>query len=216
MRAYIYCTKAKPYLYKTKDTTYPAYPIGYHTDMDLKLKLSNTNELAYLNGKIVACFDLNKVEKMGLDSNNGLVFNCGFNEESQLSLEEIVNYVGDNYYYAWHIDNLQVFDKPMELSEFTHPFVLCNNYCDNNFKKSFCKDICSHNRDRERLNVWCDRDEKWMQPFTKAPQSWCYVRDIDEELCIIISIKPQWVEKILNGKKTIEVRKTCPREFKEV
>ena len=27
---------------------------------------------------------------------------------------------------------------------------------------------------------------------------------------ILMSVQPQWVEKILNGKKTIEVRKTAP------
>lgn len=27
---------------------------------------------------------------------------------------------------------------------------------------------------------------------------------------ILISIQPQWVEKILNGEKTIEIRKTKP------
>ena len=30
---------------------------------------------------------------------------------------------------------------------------------------------------------------------------------------ILISIKPKWVAKILNGEKTIEIRKTAPREF---
>lgn len=29
---------------------------------------------------------------------------------------------------------------------------------------------------------------------------------------VLISIKPQWCEKIANGKKTIEVRKTAPKE----
>ena len=28
---------------------------------------------------------------------------------------------------------------------------------------------------------------------------------------ILISIKPKWVEKILNGEKTIEIRKTMPK-----
>lgn len=28
---------------------------------------------------------------------------------------------------------------------------------------------------------------------------------------IMISIQPQWVEKILNGEKTIEIRKTMPK-----
>ena len=29
---------------------------------------------------------------------------------------------------------------------------------------------------------------------------------------VLISIRPQWVEKIVSGKKTIEVRKTAPKE----
>ena len=29
---------------------------------------------------------------------------------------------------------------------------------------------------------------------------------------VLISIRPQWVEKIVNGEKTIEVRKTAPKE----
>ena len=30
---------------------------------------------------------------------------------------------------------------------------------------------------------------------------------------ILLSIRPQWVEKILNGKKTIEVRKRFPKDY---
>ena len=33
---------------------------------------------------------------------------------------------------------------------------------------------------------------------------------------ILISIKPKWVAKILNGEKTIEIRKTCPEIFKHL
>ena len=29
---------------------------------------------------------------------------------------------------------------------------------------------------------------------------------------VLISIRPQWCEKIASGKKTIEVRKTAPKE----
>lgn len=29
---------------------------------------------------------------------------------------------------------------------------------------------------------------------------------------VLISIQPKWVEKIVSGKKTIEVRKTAPKE----
>lgn len=29
---------------------------------------------------------------------------------------------------------------------------------------------------------------------------------------VLISIQPEWCEKIVNGEKTIEVRKTAPKE----
>lgn len=32
----------------------------------------------------------------------------------------------------------------------------------------------------------------------------------------MISIKPQWVAKILNGEKTIEIRKKFPKDYVEV
>lgn len=34
-------------------------------------------------------------------------------------------------------------------------------------------------------------------------------------MAILISIRPEWVEKILNGEKTIEIRKSCPKEWKD-
>ena len=30
--------------------------------------------------------------------------------------------------------------------------------------------------------------------------------------CVMLSIRPQWCEKIASGKKTIEVRKSAPKE----
>lgn len=30
---------------------------------------------------------------------------------------------------------------------------------------------------------------------------------------VLISIRPEWVEKIVNGEKTIEVRKSAPKEL---
>lgn len=47
----------------------------------------------------------------------------------------------------------------------------------------------------------------------RAPQSWCYTYYKDEKV-IIISIRPKWTNLILSGKKTLEVRKSYPREIK--
>ena len=32
---------------------------------------------------------------------------------------------------------------------------------------------------------------------------------------VLISIRPEWVRKILNGSKTVEIRKTVPNEAQE-
>jgi hypothetical protein len=51
----------------------------------------------------------------------------------------------------------------------------------------------------------------------KAPQNMCIVRsyypkDYSEKY-ILISIRPEWLCKILNGEKTIEVRRTVLKEM---
>ena len=134
-----------------------------------------------LNGEVVACFDLNKVEKMGLDTNKGLVFDSDYNKESCLSLKELVEYIGNNYYYAWYIENLEIFDKPLDLGYFIET------------KRSLFTG--------------------WFERVKRPPQSWFRVFNRKSEICILISIKPEWVKKILNGEKTIEIRKTAPREL---
>lgn len=74
-------------------------------------------------GKVGLKFTLNKVEKFLLedldDYNNDNIFIAG----SCLTVGEMRNYFNhilgeDGYGYAWHIDNLEIFDKPKELGEF--------------------------------------------------------------------------------------------------
>ena len=48
----------------------------------------------------------------------------------------------------------------------------------------------------------------------KAPQNMMLVRDMeDHKYKILISIRPEWLCKILNGEKTIEVRKKVLKEM---
>lgn len=189
MKLLLYCTKAKPYLYKTEDTTYPAYPIGYHTDKYLKVKLSNTNELANLNGKIVAECDY-EVEEIELleDSNATMITNTLSEEEllkkSCLEGYELCNYLYDNLWcgqkgYAIHIKNLYIFDKPKELSK------------------------C----------YYLTLEKGFLRQIKKAPQNMCYALTTRDDKDILISIKPEWLCKILNGEKTVEVRKKVLKEM---
>ena len=52
--------------------------------------------------------------------------------------------------------------------------------------------------------------------ITKAPQNMCRVYDRLGNKYILISIRPEWVCKILNGEKTIEVRKQIIKDLKEM
>ena len=48
--------------------------------------------------------------------------------------------------------------------------------------------------------------------LSKAPQNMMYV-ELDDIRHILISIRPEWLCKILNGEKTIEIRKKVLREM---
>ena len=112
-KVYIYCTKGKK-LYKC---------------------VSNFDE-DLLNGKVVAEFTLNKIDKF--DSAYSEWAYSVAPEDSEMPISEtqfiqmaeqkgkldcnyLLKYFGDEDYiaYAWHIDNLKVYDKPKELSEFS-------------------------------------------------------------------------------------------------
>lgn len=106
-------------------------------------------------------------------------------DKSCLTTEQLFDYVkGKNEFYSIYIKNLHIFDKPKELSEY-----LNNKYWNSHFGN--------------------DR-------VSKAPQNMMRVyklKDIEWEQYILISIQPQWLCKILNGEKTIEVRKKVLKEM---
>ena len=105
-------------------------------------------------------------------------------EKSCLDINQLFNYLGEKGGYAIHIKNLNIFNKPRELSD----YYKSNDYC-----------------------------KSW-QPITKAPQNMMNAYDIDLEKGvywkILISIRPEWLVKILNGEKKIEVRKKVLKEMK--
>lgn len=63
-----------------------------------------------------------------------------------------------------------------------------------------------------KLSDYGVKDEKindiqYFKVLEKAPQNMCYVIDENGEKKALISIHPEWLCKILNGEKTIEIRK---------
>ena len=206
MKLLLYCTKGKPLFLTYGDCDngdYATYFEEYVCDnryYDYEYDYKVIEPKDFLNGKIVAECDF-EVEKMLLKPGplsfgiDGLYYVCEksklsgkdgtLNEKCQLTNRELVDYlVFDGY--AIHIKNLYIFNKPKELS----------NY----------------------------RCKKSLEKIKVAPQNMMYVHSLvdnpytmtgtDIETDILISISPEWLCKILNGEKTIEVRRKVLKEMK--
>jgi len=181
----LYCTKAKLYLRIDNKGAFWTYT-------NKQLDFPNT----ILNGKIVAeCdFEVDKILPINVsedDYDYGIPSkNINLSKESCLDTYDICEYLedynADNIFkkgYAIHIKNLHIFDEPKELSEF--------------------------------YNIQDCGGMLFTHTLKKAPQNmmrvsvnrWLYGEYTPNDVNILISIRPEWLCKILNGEKTIEVRK---------
>jgi predicted transcriptional regulator len=148
---YIYCTKNGGYLHLENDNTW---------------SYSRNQKYTYVRtGKVVAKFTLNKVEEIKYHFgyyDMGEWTESYILENSCLTAEELDNYlqaskeydekkVSRVYGYAWHIDNLVIFDRPKEISEFKHIKRVIG--CENGY----------------------GFDRKELRSLTRAPQSWIYI-----------------------------------------
>lgn len=126
--------------------------------------IQNIDETGF-TGKVVAKFTLNKVEEIGMwnYSEYGTRTLC----ENHLSIKscldayELKDYLKGKIGYAIHISDLEIFDKPKELSEFykAGAWKVYEEQLDSSYMKRTEQEIM------KSLN----------QTLTKAPQSWCYV-----------------------------------------
>ena len=206
MKLLLYCTKAKPILrdYRGK-AIYNRFVIS---PTDRPFTSDDTQPI--LNGKIVAECDF-EVEDLRIVEDDPLggywyetktLSENEILEKSCLTSDELFDYLGeDNEGYAIHIKNLHIFDEPRDLSDYTtrKPQTYDSIICDscNNFGFD-CKK-CSSFYDYQQV--------------MKAPQNMMKVCEWDVEDKILISIRPQWLCKILNDEKTIEVRKKILKEM---
>lgn len=121
---YIYCTKTKTELYGTdKGFVLTDFGIG-----------SYFKNKKLCNGKVVAKFTLNKVEtiwKTKTEENPKHLL-----KNSCLSFEELSNYLNGNVGYAWHIDNLEIFDKPKDLNAFSSSLYWSDPFLNHGLRKA--------------------------------------------------------------------------------
>ena len=133
---YLYCTKGTLYFNRT---------------------LLNPN-LFHREGKVVVKFTLNKVEEV-VDNgssyriNNDVAHTNKVARNSCLDFKELKEYLKGKNGYAWHINNLVIFNKPMELGEFS----------------TFKRETISCGMDCPPYTDWVEYRVR------KAPKSWQYV-----------------------------------------
>ena len=187
MKLLLYCTKAKPNL-KDYREAFMGFGIANHY-------VGET-----MNGKIVAeCdFEVEEIkyeyEWKGYEDVSYFTNNLSREElekKSCLENKELRNYlrlkplccVKGKNGYAIHIKNLHIFNEPRELF----------NY--------------------ETQEIW-NNTSHYHRTIMKAPQNmmYCYGKNTGEKY-ILISIRPEWLVKILNGEKQIEVRKKVLKEM---
>lgn len=220
MKLLLYCTKNKPYLYGNPfilKTEFDHYCLEKQKDDEF------FGEHNLLNGKIVAeCdFEVEEIKNNLTNNNSHLELSTDklteeeLFEKSCLSRYEMFNYLQNNFTkkcepngYAIHIKNLHIFDEPKDFSEYSKNVEHCKcDECLENCKK-YCKYYYAKNNITQTINTGCIK----YALLYKAPQNMMYVYDGDEKK-VLISIHPEWLCKILNGEKTIEVRKKVLKEM---
>lgn len=189
MKLLLYCTTAKPNLYM------PFEHDCFSKDASkcyLALKPILEDIDLKLNGKIVAECECDLVERF--DVPYPAYFHeieddlSHITEKSCLNLMELHHYLKIDTGYALHLSNLKTFDVPKKLKE----------YAQFSYIKLLGKrvDGCFS--------------------IKKAPQNMCYCFDKNGNKYILISIRSEYLCKILNGEKTIEVRRKILNELKEL
>ena len=187
-KVYIYCTKSKTkYLRKLEaynKTTFITENKDVIGETD-KVKsilgeCATFCESGGFNGRVVAEFTLNKVDILERDLNdwlpknrydvsNDLLKNINFNQE------QLWNYGQGKILYAWHIDDLKVYDKPKELSEFSH--FIPNNKCPTKQCGTNCEDCPNYDEEHETcLTLYYTHRE-----IKRPPQSYYYVEELEDE-----------------------------------
>lgn len=121
--------------------------------IDVYIYCTKANHIGFLSkkyvGKVVAKFTLTKVDQF-------YYFEESLYEKACLTYEELIGYLGDKIGYAWHIDNLERFKEPKDLKQFY---------------------VFSHSVNGVGMNGK-DKTFDVLKPITKAPQSYCYIRDV--------------------------------------
>lgn len=134
----------------------------------------------------------------GLPLNGKIVAQCEV-ETEEISLNA----------YSDYEDTIYLFDTPtLRNDELTQKSCLCNDELDDYLinEKGYALHISN-------LKIFDKQKELYDYNIEKAPQNMMRVYDRFGNEYILISVQSEWLCKILNGEKTIEVRKQVLKEM---
>lgn len=188
-KVYIYCTKGK-YLWKYKNKVF----------LDGKYNRVIDNIPNYLcNGKVIGEFVCDYILTCMTEfytENEYIVYEAlyewnadqevwtplasnddespsKFLNDTAMNFEEFRSYLGngEKTFYAWHISDLKIYDKPKELNEFA---TVCKGL------KPYKCDKCeySYTESNGSIGTYYECCCNGLKPITRPPQSWCYVEEI--------------------------------------
>lgn len=187
-KVYIYMTKKRNFFMANRKGEEIWFGDGLRYDKTEIVKFPKCDvQYWHLLGKVVAEFTLNKItthlynfiDCEEQESYNFLVEdvkNAGFNTnlEGLLDFDEFVeNYGKRKPLYAWHIDDLKIYDKPKELSEFLH--YIPNNKCPKKECGIDCEDCMSYDGEHETCLALYYSHRQIKRP----PQSWMFVESLE-------------------------------------
>lgn len=194
-KVYIYMTKKRNFFMANRKGEEIWFGDGLRYDKTEIVKFPKCDvQYWHLLGKVVAEFTLNKItthlynfiDCEEQESYNFLVEdvkNAGFNTnlEGLLDFDEFVeNYGKRKPLYAWHIDDLKIYDKPKELSEFRKDLD-CDDYpCNKGGKNSDCE-YCYYDYSEgcQACGIDFDGEHCIYKAIKRPPQSWCYVENLE-------------------------------------
>ena len=120
-KCYIYCTHDKEHTL-FKDWIDPPFVVREYNIMKgkgVKNVFADNRPWGNANRKVIGEFVCDRVERMRYPD-DGLV-DVVDAQMACLTAKEIITYSNGKPLYGWHISALQIYDKPMELSEFCKP-----------------------------------------------------------------------------------------------
>ena len=181
-KCYIYCTKAQ------SELDY-CYVRGVSRPTIVGKDLENGNAFdRYCNGFVIGefwCDTIDEYSEKDIFAGMDEISNSFVEEASCVDIDDILKYKGNrDVLYGWHIKGLMIYDTPKPLSDFGTPDndavqnctyrdqCYTSDYSDTGYIKAGF--VCNYKED------WCNKCKR--TPLTRAPQSWGYAEEMEENV----------------------------------